>query len=157
MSGETKLIDILNEQEERLVFAAFNETVALAVGTRLVDLALKGALPVVIDIRTPDRTLFHAAMPGSGPDNDHWARRKSNVTLRYHKASLRVGEGLRQSGREAGPEMGLDPLEYATHGGSFPARVAGTGVVAAITVSGLPQKDDHDLIVTALEAYFAEL
>lgn len=157
MSGEIKLIDILTEQEERLVFAAFDETVALAVGTRLVDLALKGALPVVINIRTPSRTLFHAAMPGSAPDNDHWARRKSNVTLRYHKASFRVGEGFRQSGREAGPDMGLDPMEYATHGGSFPARVAGTGVVAAITVSGLPQKDDHDLIVTALEAYFAEV
>lgn len=147
------LIETIERQESLLVFKSFDELVALEIGRRLVELALADKAPVVIDIRTPDRTLFHAALPGASPDNDHWARRKSNVALRMHKASLRVGELNRARGRILSPEIGLDPLDYADHGGSFPVRVQGTGVVAAITVSGLKSEEDHAMIVTVLEDY----
>ena len=149
------LIDTIEQQEARLVFKAFDELAALDLGQRLVTLALSQAAPVVIDIRTPDRTLFHAALPGASPDNDHWARRKSNVTLRFHKASLRVGETNRLRERGMTPDLGLDPLDYADHGGSFPVRVADTGVVAAITVSGLKSQEDHNMIVAVLEDLLA--
>lgn len=151
MANGTPLIDEIAEQEHRLVFESFDEDTALALGQTLIGLARASSAPVVIDIRTPNRTLFHAAMPGSAPDNDVWARRKSNVTLRLHKASMWVGENNRLKGRTLGPDHGFDPLEYADHGGSFPIRVKGTGVVAAVTVSGLPSADDHAMIVKALE------
>ncbi len=147
------LIETIERQESLLVFKSFDESVALDVGQRLVDLALSQKARVVIDIRTSDRTLFHAALPGASPDNDHWARRKSNVTLRMHKASLRVGELNRARGRSVSADIGLDPMDYADHGGSFPVRVEGTGVIAAITVSGLKSEEDHAMIVTVLEAY----
>ncbi len=147
------LIETIERQESLLVFKSFDELVALEIGRRLVELALSEKAPVVIDIRTPDRTLFHAALPGASPDNDHWARRKSNTALRMHKASLRVGELNRTRGRTVSPEIGLDPLEYADHGGSFPVRVEGAGLVAAITVSGLKSEEDHAMIVTVLENY----
>lgn len=150
------LIETIERQESLLVFNSFDERVALDVGQRLVDLALSQKAPVVIDIRTSDRTLYHVALPGASPDNDHWARRKSNVTLRMHKASLRVGELNRARGRSVSPEIGLDPLDYADHGGSFPVRVEGTGVIAAITVSGLKSEEDHAMIVTVLEAYLGK-
>lgn len=145
------VIDTIEKQEARFVFKAFDELTALDLGQRLVKLALSQAAPVVIDIRTADRTLFHVALPGASPDNDHWARRKSNVTLRFHKASLRVGETNRLKERGVTPDLGLDPLDYADHGGSFPIRVSGTGVVAAVTVSGLKSQEDHDMIIAALE------
>ncbi len=145
------LIDTIEKQEEALVFKSFDEMAALDLGQRIVTLALSQKAPVVIDVRTADRTLFHAALPGASPDNDHWARRKSNVTLRFHKASLRVGETNRLRGRGVSPDLGLDPLDYADHGGSFPIRVFGTGVVAAVTVSGLKSEEDHAMIVTVLE------
>ena len=75
---------------------------------------------------------------------------------RFHKSSMRVGENYRLKGREICAELGLDPIDYASHGGSFPVRVAGTGVVAAITVSGLASEDDHGLIIRVLEDYLAE-
>lgn len=149
------LIETIERQESQLVFKSFDELVALEIGRRLVDLALSEKAPVVIDIRTSDRTLFHAALPGASPDNDNWARRKSNVTLRMHKASLRVGELNRTRGRTLSAEIGLDPLDFADHGGSFPVRVSGTGVVAAITVSGLKSEEDHAMIVTVLQTYLA--
>jgi uncharacterized protein (UPF0303 family) len=40
------------------------------------------------------------------------------------------------------------------HGGSFPIRLAGSPLVlGAITVSGLPQRDDHDLLTRTLAKF----
>src|SRR5690606_5849189 len=100
-----------------------------------------------------DRTLFHAAMPGATPDNDQWIRRKSNVVLRFHQSSLLYGQSLAEKGRVIGPDWGLDLMDYAGHGGSSPIRVKKAGVVGAITVSGLPQLDDHRTIVEALDQF----
>ena len=141
-------IATLEAQEAALIFPHFSETTALALGSILLDLAQTRSLPVVIDIRTPDRTLFHAALPGSTPINDLWALRKSNLTLAHHAASLLVGERLRAKDRDVTAD-GLDPAHHASNGGSFPIRSAGL-VVAAVTVSGLPQLEDHALVVEAL-------
>ncbi|MET8912572.1 heme-binding protein, partial [Micromonospora sp. NPDC004551] len=39
------------------------------------------------------------------------------------------------------------------HGGCFPIILKGTGPVGTVTVSGLPQLDDHRLAVEALELF----
>ena len=44
----------------------------------------------------------------------------------------------------------LPERDYAPHGGSFPILLQGTGCVGAVTVSGLPQRDDHRYVVEAL-------
>ena len=147
-------IEELEAEWAELVLQGFDEGTALKLGRILVDLAVAGNLPVVIDIRTPDRTLFHAAMPGSAPLNDLWARRKSATALKFHEASLLVGARNRERGATL-ERHGLDLLEYADHGGAVPVRVAGVGVVAAATVSGLPQVDDHRLVVRGLRLLMA--
>lgn len=144
----------LAEEEARLVFGRFDEDTALQLGIALVELAWADALPVVIDIRTPDRTLFHAALPGSSPDNDDWARRKSATALRFHKSSLRVGAELRAKDRTLAYQ-GLSAADFADNGGAVPVRVAGVGVVAVATVSGLPQREDHALVVRAIDQLLA--
>lgn len=144
-------IATLEAEAARLILPAFTEETALALGLHLVEQAREAGLPVVIDIRTADRTLFHAAMPGATPDSDDWARRKSNVALHFHAASLLVGERMRAKGRSLA-DHGLAAADYADHGGAMPIRVKGAGVVAVATVSGLPQIEDHRLVVRALEA-----
>jgi uncharacterized protein (UPF0303 family) len=137
-------------QEQRLRFPHFNEADAWQLGSLLYRNATALALPVVIDIRQAGRQMFYAALAGSDADNPEWARRKINVVLRYHKSSYRFGCELAQKGTSLGPDRGVDPLHYAPHGGGFPINIAGSGVIGAVAVSGLPQRDDHNFVVEAL-------
>ena len=41
-------------------------------------------------------------------------------------------------------------MRYTLAGGAVPIRVAGAGVVAVATVSGLSSQDDHALVVEGL-------
>ena len=50
----------------------------------------------------------------------------------------------------------LSESEYAPHGGCFPVIIQGTGMVGTITVSGLPQEEDHKLVVEAIRTYLAK-
>ena len=142
---------ILGETETaRLILPRFDAARALALGQDLIARAQAENLPIVIDIRTPDRTLFHLAMPGSAPLNDLWARRKSNTALKFQMATLHVQAQMDAKG-ETLAKHGLPPEDYAPNGGAVPIRVRGVGVVACLTVSGLPQVEDHKLAVRALE------
>jgi uncharacterized protein (UPF0303 family) len=132
-----------------LTFPAFPEAMALQLGNILIGHARGENLPIVINIRTATRTLFHAAMPGSAGLNDLWARRKSNTALLFQEPSFVVGTRHREKG-ETLAKHGLDPAEYADHGGAVPVLVTGVGMVAVATVSGLPQAEDHALVLRAL-------
>jgi len=149
------LIGRLEEQEHRLVFDRFDNADAWALGCLLVDLATGRDLPVAVDIRRGTQQLFHAALPGSTADNDAWIQRKVCTVERYGASSYLVGRRLAAKGQELDAGMGVDPAAYAAHGGGFPIRVPHVGVVGVITVSGLPQADDHALVVEAIEAYLS--
>ena len=145
----------LEAEFARLELERFDEARALRLGQILVDMALAGKMPVVVNIRSSDRTLFHAALPGSTPLNDLWARRKSNVALVFQLPSLLVGQRNREKD-ESLDRHGLPAEDYADHGGAVPIRVTGAGVVAVATVSGLPQVEDHRLVIRAIRALAAE-
>jgi uncharacterized protein (UPF0303 family) len=144
----------LEAEAATLIFSRFDEEMALRLGQILVDKGLSANLPVVIDIRTANRTLFHASLPGSAPPNDLWARRKSATALWFQEASLLVGTRNREKG-ETLEKHGLSTADHADHGGAVPIRVAGVGVVAVATVSGLPQLEDHKLVVQGIKALMA--
>ncbi|WP_054004762.1 heme-degrading domain-containing protein [Cypionkella psychrotolerans] len=135
-----------------LHFPRFAEAEAWALGQKLVELA--GAAPVVINIRSAERVFFHAALPGSAPLNDLWARRKSNTALLFQLPSFLVGLRHKANGGSLAGN-GLSETDYADHGGAVPIRVTGVGVVACATVSGLPQAEDHALVVAAIQAMLA--
>ncbi len=143
-------IALIARQEEALCFDRFDEDEAFRLGCLLREAARQRRAPAAIDIRTPLRTLFFTALPGSSPDNADWIRRKSNLVLRTHRSSYGFGRELERKGRALGPEIGLPLSDYAAHGGGFPIQVRGAGVVACLTVSGLPQREDHRLAVDGI-------
>jgi uncharacterized protein (UPF0303 family) len=145
----------LEEQERRLVFERFDNADAWRLGCRLVELATERGLPVAVDIRRGTQQVFHAALPGATADNDAWIERKVRVVERFGASSFLVGRRLAEAGRVLDAAAGVDPALFAAHGGAFPVRVPDVGIVGVITVSGLPQAEDHALVVEAIETYLA--
>ncbi len=143
-------IEALQQQEQTLTFASFDEDTAYAIGQALRAAAVLQKAPVAIDIRSSARRLFFTTLAGASPDNEDWARRKGNVALRCHASSYLVKLRLEAEGRTPWPDGALETKDYAAHGGGFPVWVRGTGVVACIAVSGLPSHEDHGLIVNVL-------
>nr|WP_223187480.1 heme-degrading domain-containing protein [Streptomyces sp. CBMA29] len=138
-----------------MVFPRFTHDDAWRLGSLLVEMAREGGAAVTVDIRRGGQQLFHYALDGTTPDNDAWLTRKARVVERYHASSLLVGERFRAKGGSFEESSRLDPDLYAAHGGAFPLRVAGVGVVGVVAVSGLPQVEDHALVVAALTRYLA--
>ncbi|MEU6590202.1 heme-degrading domain-containing protein [Streptomyces sp. NPDC046881] len=146
-------LEELEDQERRLVFRRFTHEDAWALGSLLVELARERRLPISIDIHRAGQQLFHAALPGTAPEQDAWIGRKRRVVERYRAASYLVGARFRAKGTTFEEASRLDPDEYAAHGGSFPITVEGVGVIGAVTVSGLPQLEDHRFVVEGLEKF----
>ncbi|MFG2096662.1 heme-degrading domain-containing protein [Streptomyces sp. NPDC048612] len=145
----------LAAQEERLVLDSFGNEDAWRLGSLLVELARERGAAVTIGIRRGAQQLFHCALPGTSADNDAWIARKSAVVERYAESSYLVGARFRAKGRTFEESSRLDADRYAAHGGAFPLRLRGTGVIGVVAVSGLPQADDHALVVEGLERYLA--
>jgi uncharacterized protein (UPF0303 family) len=149
MSHSTDIAKIA-EQEKRLVFARFSEDDAFAIGSeigRLVASEGKGAL---IDVRLWDRQLFCFSMKGATADNADWVRRKVNVVQRFHTSSYRKALELLEAGKVFEAARGTDPKDYAAAGGGFPIRMKDGPIIGCIIVSGLPQRDDHRVVVEAI-------
>jgi len=152
---DLQLISELEAQEARLVFSRFDNLDAWRLGSAMVAAATERSLAVTIDIRRHGHQLFHAALPGTAADNDSWIERKVNVVNRYGAASFLVGRRLAVTGTELDQAMGVEPRLFAAHGGAFPIRIRDVGVVGSISVSGLPQADDHAFVVEMIEAFLA--
>jgi uncharacterized protein (UPF0303 family) len=141
---------IIERQEAVLQFSRFNEETAWHLGSRVRGLALARKSTLVIDVRRFGQPLFYCALAGSSPDNAAWARRKANTVARFHRSSYYMGLELQLKNTNLADRFGLTLNEFAAHGGSFPIGVTGAGVIGSVTVSGLPQRDDHQLVVEAL-------
>lgn len=146
----SKDLEVIAKQERELVFPRFDEDIAWELGARLRELALHRQLPVTIEVRRFGQPLFYSAMKGTTPDNAEWVRRKGNVVARLHRSSYAIGLSLQQANSTLAEKYALSAVDYASHGGSFPLSVTGAGVIGCVTVSGLPQRTDHELVVEAL-------
>ena len=71
-------------------------------------------------------------------------------------SSFYIGQLLRSKGRGLEEVYYISESDYAPHGGCFPIIVRNAGMVGTITVSGLPQEEDHKLVVQAIREYLAQ-
>jgi uncharacterized protein (UPF0303 family) len=151
----------LKIQEERLTFQRFDEADAWRLGSLMRERAEQRNLPLVMDIRVAGRPLFYTALPQTTPDNPEWVRRKINVVMKYHKSSYLVGRELALSGQVLNEARGVYPIDMAPHGGGFPIRIRDVGVVGTVTVSGIPQREDHQFVTECIAVFlgvpFAEI
>ena len=154
--GMSEDLERIALQERELVLPQFNANVAWDLGMHIRTMAVERNLPIVIDVRRFGQQLFYAALEGTTPDNFEWVRRKNNTVARFHRSSYAAGLKEKIKGETLAQSQGLPITDYCTHGGCFPLTVAGAGVVGSVTVSGLPQRKDHELAVEALCALLSK-
>lgn len=150
MSALEKDLQRLALQEQRLQLERFDETTAWELGALIKRICEARQVGVAIEVRRAKETLFFYAMPGVVPHNTEWVRRKRNVVELLHRSSYAVGLSNQKDNTSLPQKCGVSLSDYAEHGGSFPIRVKGVGCVGAVTVSGVPQREDHAIVVEAL-------
>jgi len=154
-SDPAELVATIEEQEKRLQFTRFTLEDAWTIGSRLVELGRERGLGITVDITRGDQQVFHAALEGTTADNDDWVARKIRTVRRFQASSFLVGRRFALSGKDFNEATGLPFSTHVAHGGCFPVVIQDAALVGTITVSGLPQADDHALVVEVLEEFLA--
>lgn len=147
------LLETLLDQERRLQFDRFDNDDAFALGMIVVERARTKHFPIAVDVTRAHQQLFHVALPGTTADNDQWIRRKTNVVYRFGHSSFYIGTQCRVSGKTLEEKFEVSIADYAAHGGGFPIIVRSVGLVGTLTVSGIPQAEDHRLAVESIEQF----
>lgn len=143
-------IDELEDQLRELRFESFSHEAALELGMDLAARAEERSWPLAISVFIGDQHVFRYACPGTSAENDDWIERKRKTVYRFHEPSFLVGQRMISNGTEFHAETGLDE-SFAAHGGGFPIFV-GDSFLGAVVASGVPQQDDHAIVVEALRA-----
>lgn len=151
-----RLIDELRQQEADLQFTHFTNDDAYILGQLVMELARQDGLGITVDIIRHGQQLFHAARPSTSSDNDEWIKRKVRTVNRFGHSSYYIGINYKRQNTTMQEKALLDPAEFAAHGGCFPIIVRNVGMVGTITVSGLPQEEDHKLVVRAIRQFLEE-
>jgi uncharacterized protein (UPF0303 family) len=143
----------LTAHESRFVLDAFDHSAAWRLGTLMVEHALREDAPIIIDIRRPGLVLFRSALAGTTAENEAWLERKARTVFRFETSTALLEARFAAQGIDLSTAGWFDTKRFAAAGGSFPLRVHGVGVVAAVTVSGLTSNEDHDFVIDSLDAY----
>lgn len=151
MNDSDKMMQRLLKQESQLQFPAFSNADALAIGTMITQQSVSNNYPVVIDICRHGQTLYYFANTGSSPDNEEWVSRKKKLTNRFGHCSMLMRLKFKHYNPDSFHVNGVTlDSSYTLSGGCFPIYIKNTGPIGTITVSGLTDIDDHNLVVNAI-------
>ena len=147
------ILEMRDKEHEEIQFNSFSNKLALKIGLRMVEKAEKAGLPLAIDICKNGQQIFHYAFKGTSTDNNEWISRKNRTVNRFGKSSLYMKEFLREKESSLKELFFIDDKDYAVFGGAFPIMIRDTGVIGTVTVSGLPDVEDHEFVVSALREF----
>lgn len=154
MAEYTAILESCVLEEERFQFFSFSREDALKLGLSLVEKAGRFRQGVAVAIEVNGLRVFQYVAEGAAKHNVDWLQRKVNTVNQFGKSSLHVWAEFADKGLTMEEER-LPHMEFALCGGGFPLNVRGVGPVGVIAVSGLPHMDDHQVIVDALNEWFA--
>jgi uncharacterized protein (UPF0303 family) len=133
--------------------SSFDNNLALEMGLKIIEIAKKEDKLIAVSIDRLNHNIFKFVSEGLPADKHDWLRRKANVVARFEESSLSVKNDLANGNMTLEETFGLSEKDYVAKGGSIPIKVVNAGMVAIVTVSGLSDIEDHDLIVEALIPY----
>lgn len=138
-----------------LIFPSLTQSEALELGEIATSIGRERSLPIAVEVRLKDWTVFHASLPGSTPENDRWIARKARVVLATEHSTMFERVLAEEQGIDWYAETALPEETHAIHGGGLALNVRGLGFVGVLLISGLPQVEDHLLGVEVIAEYLA--
>ena len=146
------LADVADLEAEfaQLRLTELDHEAAVALGEDLVRRSRAKGWPMAVSVKLGDHEVFHVALPGAKPINDNWIRRKRNLIELTGEPTFLVGQRLAAEGKTL-DVLELSEVDFAPAGGGYPL-IVNDVVVGSVIVSGVPQQDDHALVVEALTA-----
>jgi len=145
----------LAREAKALVLPSLTQGQAIEIGEIGFVKATARALPVTIEVRLGEWTVFKVSLPGSKPENDSWVARKARVVMATGNSTIFERVAAEERGVDWYVEKGLSEELHAIHGGGLALNVAGSGLTGILLVSGLPQVEDHLLGVEIITEYLA--
>ncbi len=148
------MLELCTQEEQNYLFDTFNATIAYELGTYLSKKAIELKLPIIVDISTPKQTLYHFAAFGSTTNNENFIRRKRNTVMLFCHSTRWVDAKVKSDVPAMHTKYGTNDADFSILQGGFPILVKDMGFVGSFCVSGLTEKEDHGLIIEALDNYF---
>lgn len=132
----------------------FSNTIALEIGLSIINLAKEKSLNIAVQIERLNHIIFLYIDDNLPADKHNWLKRKANLAKHFEESSLSVKHDLIDKNMSLEKTFALSQENYLAKGGAIPIFVKNAGMVATITVSGLNDEEDHNIIIDALSGTF---
>ena len=142
-------------EEQVLILDSLDVKCALEIGEIAKSFGITRGLPIAVEVRLGDWTIYHSSLPGSKPENDWWISRKARVVKLKQHSTMYERVSAEERGVDWHKENDLLDETHAIHGGGLPLITKKDGFVGALLISGLPQVEDHLLGVEVLTEFLA--
>lgn len=146
----TYTLDLLAAEADQLLLNRFDYDFAWALGLQMREAAADAKAPVAITLAHGTAVVFSVLMPGATLDNLDWCARKRAVAHRFHRASLAIRLEAEKAGYDFNDRFRLPQADFVASGGGVPLMLRGGTLIGTAAVSGLPDEEDHLLVVNAL-------
>jgi uncharacterized protein (UPF0303 family) len=151
----TYTIESLAQEQQDLQLAYFDYNFAAQLGLLIRDQAVKAALPISITVAHGTDIVFSLLMPGATADNSAWAARKRSVAQRFHRSSLAMRLEAEKGKYDFNQRFRLPEAEFVASGGGVPLILRNGTLIGTVGVSGMPDVEDHRIVVMALKQILA--
>jgi uncharacterized protein (UPF0303 family) len=132
----------------------FSNSLAFEMGSAIINLAKSRNQHIAVEISRLNHTVFLYMDDSLPADKHNWLRRKANVAKQFEESSLSVKHDLKNGNITLEETFGLDEKDFLAKGGAIPIVVKDAGMVGVITVSGLRDEEDHNIIIEALKGKY---
>jgi len=146
---------LLLAEEQLLLLPSLDNSDCIEIGQIATELATSQSLPIAIQVRLGDWIVYHAALPGSTPENDWWIGRKARVVKLKKHSTLYERVLAQEQGIDWHKENNLLDETHAIHGGGLALKTKDQGFLGTLLISGLPQVEDHLFGVQVLTEFLA--
>lgn len=143
-------LEVLADERAQLAIPNFDYASAWELGSLIRRKAVENDLSVAIEVRHGAVVVFATLVGQATIDNFDWTRRKCAAAHRFHRSSLQLRLEAEKGGYDFNQRFRLPPADYVASGGAVPLILTGGTLIGTAAVSGLPDVEDHALVVAAL-------